>query len=235
MKTLKEALESADKEFKPMYQQLADATWEKAAALAAEAGRGSAFQLSYMKPTYDMWVDWGRNRTGLPGTASQAELSFDVLAAAQQKYQRAASFSETGMRQPLTAHDTEILNEACIQSGDTLREVRERMKEGGPREYAAAVTYDMTPAVAEEVTNYFMTNLQQMNPNMPANQAYAQAMYSALREFEIANDTGRNAEMLNNGTSLAISLAKMDVQLDMQEMGIDDRDDIGDDEVGDDD
>jgi hypothetical protein len=93
----------------------------------------------------------------------------------------------------------------------------------------------MTPAVAQEVTDYFMTNLQQMNPNMPANQAYAQAMYSALREFEIANDTGRNAEMLNNGTSLAISLAKMDVQLDMQEMGIDDRDDIGDDEVGDDD
>lgn len=114
MKTLKEALESADKEFKPMYKQLADATWDKAAALAAEAGRSSVFQVSHMKEMYDYWVDWGRDIADLPDTASQAELSFDVLAAAQQRYQIEASLAETGMWRPLTSHDAKILNEACI-------------------------------------------------------------------------------------------------------------------------
>ena len=235
MKTLQQALALKDKEFDALYMRVAEATWSAAATMAAQSGTTDVFNNEYAKNNFlfYMWEQYNRYNWGKHDTA--ADMTKESLAYAQQRFQENPTRSRLPIAPSLSEQEKEILNQACITQDDIMRAQREAMKEGSPREYAAAVTYDMTPAVAQEVTDYFMTNLQQMNPNMPANQAYAQAMYSALREFEIANDTGRNAEMLNNGTSLAISLAKMDVQLDMQEMGIDDRDDIGDDEVGDDD
>lgn len=207
--SLKAAQRDAQNKVTPIWQRVAERTWEIAANGLNVSPAG--------KSTFVALVEQCCDKSAI---SFEDVRTADSIAEAIQKF-NATDLSTMELRAGFEAGGIAYI--------DTIGDILTEMKQGTLREYAAAQAFGLPDSIKNDIIDSFIMNMQHQ-PDTAANRTIA--MIKTVDTYIETHPVG--PESLQNGTSLSLADLRASLQEELRELGVNERDDIGDDTIGDD-
>ena len=195
----------------PIWQRVAERTWD----IAADG-------LNLPPVQKEAFIDL------VSQCCKQSDVPFEDVRTADSIAEAIQKFNATGFS---TMELRAGFNAGGIAYVDTVSDILTKMKQGTLEEYAAAQAFGLPDSIKNDIIEGFMTRMQQQ-PDTAANRAIA--MIKTVDAYVETHAVNQNMVSLRDGTAVSLADLRASLQSDMRELGVNERDELGDDEIGDD-
>ena len=192
----------------PIWQRVAERTWD----IAADG-------LNLPPVQKETFIDLVGQCCSQSDVAFEDMRTADSIAEAIQKF-NASGLSTMELRAGFSAGGIAYI--------DTVSDVLAEMKQGALEEYAAAQAFGLPDAIKSDITESFMMQMQHQ-PDTAANRTIAM-----IKAVDKCIEQCQDVVSLRDGTAASLADLRASLQSDMRELGVNERDEVGDDEIGDD-